>query len=466
MRGGGIAGGLVVIVLAGALAQRPPDRAIAQTAQPNIVVIVTDDQALESMRVMPTVRKKIGNPGVVFNNGFVSNPLCCPSRATILTGALSHTTGVYSNEGTAGGFSAFDDSSTVATWLDAAGYDTAFVGKYLNEYQKEHASYRPPGWDRWATYLPNGNSQIFYDYDMIVDGRLVHYPKEEKFYATRVLTSYATSFIKEATGPFLMYYFPNAPHAPADPERKYRREFQAVKPLRGPSYDEKDVSDKPAYIQALPRMSDEFKKLTDRFRRDQLRTLLSVDDSVGRIIKTLKGQGHLQNTMIIFMSDNGYSYGHHRWRGKQVPYEESIRVPFYVRYDPLTDGGKDNHLVLNTDVAPTIADLAGVSVSGVDGLSLLPLLEGNGAEWRTDFLLEHLYDDNAKVPTYCGVRNKDYTYVNYETGEEELYDLVDDPRQLRNLAADPEYLPVVAQLRARMLQLCIPPPPGFVPVAP
>ncbi len=466
MRGGCIAGGLVVLVLAGALAHRPPDEAFAQTEKPNIVVIITDDQPLDSMRVMPKVRNKIGGHGVVFKNGFVSNPLCCPSRATLLTGALSHTTGVYRNHGRWGGFKAFNDSSTVATWLDDAGYDTALVGQYLEGYLKEQASYRPPGWDRWAAYLPRGGKHIYYDFNMAVGGRLVDYPMAERFYVTRVLTDYATSFIKNATDPFLMYYFPNAPHAPADPERKYRDELSRLRFDRGPAYNERNVSDKPAYIRALPRMSRHYRRLTYRFRRDQLRTLFSVDDSVGKIVRTLRAEEKLHNTMIIYMSDNGYSYGEHRWRTKQVPYEESIRVPFYVRYDPLTDGDKDYHLVLNADIAPTIADLADVPAAGAEGRSLVPLLENSEVEWRTDFLLEHLYDDKQKIPTYCGVRNKAYTYVKYKTDEEELYDLVDDPHQLRNVAGDPDYLPVLTQMRARLVQLCVPPPPGYEPVAP
>ena len=170
--------------------------------------------------------------------------------------------------------------------------------------------------------------------------------------------------------------------------------------------------------------------------------------------------------MIVFSSDNGFVWGEHRWgntgpHNKQVPYEESIRVPFVVRYDPVVASpGTNDELVLTIDVAPTFAELAGATTPGADGESLVPLLSGGTANWRTDFLIEHHI---SYVPTYCAVRSRDHAYVQYVTGEEELYVLADDPYQLENRVSDPALSLVLSTLRSRTVELCSPPPPDFTP---
>jgi arylsulfatase A-like enzyme len=169
--------------------------------------------------------------------------------------------------------------------------------------------------------------------------------------------------------------------------------------------------------------------------------------------------------MIVFASDNGIGFGENRWVDKKVPYESSIRVPTVVRYDPITQqtARTDNHFLLNVDFAPTFAALAGVSAPGAEGANFLPLLGGNSSGWRTDFLIEHANAKTGPVPAYCGVRNQQYLYVKYQTGEQELYDLQNDPYELQNQASNPAYSSVRSTLYARMVQLCTPPPPGFTP---
>lgn len=439
----------------------------AQTASPgqpppDVVVILTDDQRVEafSRRVMPTVARQIVAKGTSFSNAFVSNPLCCPSRSSILTGQYSHTTGVYANNGDFGGFDNFTDTSTVATWLNDAGYRTALVGKYLNQYK---GPYVPPGWDRWVAF----QEHAYYDYSLVVDGVFTPFGATEADYATDVLTAEAESFVRDtpAQEPLFLYYAPYAPHEPATPAVRHQELFPLLDPWRPISYNEADVSDKPAHIRDLPRVLGPRRRYLDQLRIDQLRSLRAVDDGVKRIISALRETDRLQNTMFVFLSDNGYLWGEHRWDRKIVPYEESIRVPMAIRYDPITQGvpRTDDRIVTNLDIAPTIADLVGVPAPGVEGMSAAGLLEGAAIAWRSDFLLEAdaFGNNNIKVPAYCGVRNEEFVYVEYVTGEMELYDLAADPFQLRNVAGRAAYVATRAQLDNRLEALCDPPPPAF-----
>src|SRR3990170_6725693 len=206
---GRVAGLLAVLV---GLALAPPPASAQTTAPPSIVLVVTDDQRWDTLWAMPSVEADLVDNGVVFSNGFVVNPLCCPSRASILTGRYSHGTGVYTNTSPDGGFSLFDDDSTVATWLDAAGYRTALVGKYLNGYDGVTI---PPGWDHWVAF--SGNQGSYYDYSLNVDGALEPHGSAPEDYSTDVLATHAESFILgvPAEEPVLLYMTPYAPHGPA-----------------------------------------------------------------------------------------------------------------------------------------------------------------------------------------------------------------------------------------------------------
>jgi arylsulfatase A-like enzyme len=433
----------------------PRDRSEETTARPNILLIVTDDQRADTLWVMPQVRRRLGRQGIIFENGFVTNSLCCPSRATILTGQHSHTTGVWTNGPPNGGFEGFEDGSTVATWLDSAGYRTGYMGKYFNGY--DEARYIPPGWDEWRAFASNaGNGGALYRYDLSNNGSRVRYGSEPRDYSTDVLAKEAVRFIRTSKNPFFLYFAPFAPHgkSPA-PAPRHLGEAADIEVESPPGYNERNVKDKPDWVQRIGR--DEFET-----RGDEVGTLLAVDDAVGSMIDSLIELGELHRTLIVFTSDNGRAWGEHRLRDKRDPYDPSIRVPYVVRYDrAIRSGIRDRHLVLNLDLAPTIADVAGVEAPDAEGRSLLPLLGSRSAPWRMDFLIEHLQWREG-IPSYCGVRSHRYLYVAYETGEEELYDLAADPYQLHNRAGDPALASAITRRRTRLKQLCDPPPPGYV----
>jgi arylsulfatase A-like enzyme len=429
---------------------------------PDMVLIVTDDQRWDSLWAMPKLQELVAARGVTFTNGFNTNPFCCPARASILKGAYSHGTRVYQNSGKYGPFPAFVDTSTIATWLDGVGYRTALIGKYFNGYTTARAEYVPPGWDRWVAFAASSSGGgAYYDYDLSVDGSVVHHGSLATEYSTDVLAGHAESFVRSTPSDaslFLMFT-PYAPHQPATVAPRHAKAFPGLPLHRPPSYDEADVSDKPAYIQKLSPMSASTTSRLDTLRLRQLRSVLAVDDAVGRIVSALEETGRLSTTMIVFTSDNGFLLGEHRWDQKRVPYEESIRAPFVVRYDPLVaEPRSDPNLVLNIDLAPTFAALAGVGTPGAEGASLLGLLADPSSPWRQDLLIENR---GSAPPTYCAVRNATTVYVQYSTGEEELYDLVGDPFQLTNLAEDPSSSVRLAAMRERVHELCVPTPPGF-----
>ncbi len=442
---------------------------IANAARPNIVLILTDDQRWDTVSsVMPTVQNEIAGHGITFTSAFAVNPLCCPSRATILTGRYSHSTGVYGNRPPYGGVGWFDDSSTIATWLDAAGYRTGYIGKYLNGYGNAwqppsiNRWFVPPGWDRWFAF--NGG---YYGIRVGVDGMNVFFTPEEANYSTDLFTREAVSFLDGAGAePFFLVYAPYAPHEPSTPPARYRGALDGIAPFRPASFGEPDVSDKPAWVRKKLPITADAEDAIDAFRQRQLESQMAVDDGVETILDTLGASGKLQNTMVVFASDNGLTWGEHRLSNrKESAYEESIRLPLMIRYDALLDGaGTNDELVGNVDLAPTFAAVAGVAAPAAEGKSLVPLLAGASPPWRSRLVIEHLKGKggiSAEVPTYCAVRSHQYKYVVYATREEELYDLVSDPAELVNHASDPALRPTLFGLRADVRRLCNPSPPGF-----
>jgi N-acetylglucosamine-6-sulfatase len=390
----------------------------AEPRRPDIVLILTDDQRWDSLWAMPNVRRLLVDHGVTFSNAFVVNSLCCPSRTSILTGDYSHTTGVYTNVRPDGGFPAFDDRSTVATWLDGAGYDTGLFGKYLNLYP---GRYVPPGWDSWAAFVMAPDTTLhYYDYAISEGSSVRSYREAPQDYSTNVLAGDAVRFVRSARGPMFLYFATWAPHNPPIPAPGDERAFAGLRPARPPNFDEADLSDKPEYLRQVPHLGRAESADIDADRRDQYATLLAVDRAVGRIVAALRATGRLHNTLIAFTSDNGFALGEHRWWGKQIPYEESIRVPLVISYPPLTPVARtDPRLALNIDLAPTFAQLAGVSDHDAEGRSLLPLLSGAGREtpWRASFLVEHEHTFvRASPPSYCAVRTERQLYVRYSTG--------------------------------------------------
>jgi len=448
---------------------------IATTGRTNVVVILTDDQRWDTLWAMPNVQKLLVKHGATFADSFVSDALCCPSRASILTGNYAHTTGVYDNRPPYGGAPKFrargDDRSTIATWLHAAGYDTGLFGKYLNSYEGGV----PPGWNRWVAfdYEPQ-----YYPYYVFTNEPgacrskpACRLPTKVGRYSTTYFGGAATRFIDTAPAdrPVFVYYAPFAPHAPSFPQHRYAARFANLPPWRPPSFDEADVSDKPPWIRALPRIDSVAAAQIDANRRAEYQALLSVDDEVGAIVRALRETHRLAHSVILFASDNGVTWGEHRLSAgaKQLPYEEMIRVPLVVREEPATTQPRtDHHLVVNIDWAATLADAAGVPHPRTDGRSFLPFVQGRQptAPWRTQFLLEHLNGNPPSLaPSYCGIRSTRYAYVRYQGGEQELYDLRNDPYELKNVAAQPAEATVVAQMRKLVRRECRPPPPGYRP---
>jgi N-acetylglucosamine-6-sulfatase len=433
-----------------------PRSASPTSSRPSVVLILTDDQRWDTLWAMPVVRSRLARRGMSFSNAFVTTPLCCPSRASLLTGELAHSHGVYQN---LEGYERFapNEASTLAVWLDRAGYRTGLFGKYLNDYLSEHVEEVPQGWDRWMAFVNEPGTE---GYRLSVDGSLT----KPGGYSTDVLRDAAISFIDETPPeqPVFVYYAPYAPHEDALPASRHRGAFANIEPWRPPAYEEADVSDKPRYIQARDRLTDSRRDDLDAFRITQLESLLAVDEAVGAILDTLRRSGRLSNAIIVFTSDNGIQWGEHRvYAEKSVPYEESIRVPLIIRHDPLiARGGTEDRFALNIDLAPTIADLVGVRAPQVDGRSLVPILAGEDVTWREDFLIEYSKEDLG-ILGFCGVRTSGHTYVLYRTGEEELYDLLHDPAQLDNRAGDPALAETLERLRARTADQCVPPPPGL-----
>jgi N-acetylglucosamine-6-sulfatase len=434
-------------------------------ARPNVVLVLTDDQRWDTLNVMPTVQSELVSHGVTFTNAFVTNALCCPSRASYLTGQYSHSTGIYLNSGPRGGVGSFNASSTIATWLRNAGYTTALIGKYLNGYVGPNV---PPGWDRWVAF---SGSQDYYSYRLSVDGTVVQRGQLPTDYSTDVLADQAEAFIRSAEPPFFLHFSPNAPHfrrgntLEATPAARHQDAFASLPSWRPPNYNEPDVSDKPNWLRRkTPSIPPERQAKGDTFRQEQLEALLAVDEAVGRIVDALADTGQLADTMIVFASDNGNDWGEHRRFSKLVPYESSIRIPLVVRYDRLVASARtETRPAVNIDVAPTFADVAGTRAPGAEGRSLVPLLTSSTGPWRRDFLLEHLGARGALIPTYCGIRSTTHTYVQYVTGEEEIYDLAEDPYQLENLAREPLLRRSLVAFRGRTRSLCNPPPPKFTP---
>ena len=428
----------------------------AQPPRTNILFILTDDQEVGSLRFMPRVQSLLAAQGVTFSNAFAVQPLCCPSRASILRGQYPHNTEILNNAPPVGGFAKFRDlgreTSTMATWLKAAGYRTAFFGKYLNGYPApERLTHVPPGWDEW--YGAHEGPVRYYNYRMTENGQVVNYGESAGDYRTDVLLGKALAFLEARqpnAPPFFIYFSVPAPHAdrpgdgPAIPAPRHRGASANLAAPRPPSFNEADVADKPSEIRERPVLTDAQAAEIDAEYRTRVESLLAVDEAVERLVAALSAQGELERTYIFFMSDNGYHLGEHRIpRGKNTLYEEAIRLPHIVRGPGVPAGLTREHFVLNIDLAPTFAELAGAPIPAfVDGRSLVPLLRGSPTpvgQWRQDFLLEVT---NAKGITDLGLRNSEYAFFKFANGDTSLYDLRQDPYQVTSVhrAADSRLL--------------------------
>jgi N-acetylglucosamine-6-sulfatase len=420
--------------------------------RPNIVFVVTDDMEEEMLREMPVVQRRLVHEGVRFDNAFVSNSLCCPSRATMLRGQYSHNHHVQSNSMPDGGAVRFRqlgrDRSTFATWLQDSGYRTALVGKYLNNTQED---YIPPGWDEW--YAMTGSAS---DHTLDENGQVNDYPNVRQM--TDVYQAKAMGFLRHATDetsdpPFMLWLGTWAPHLPAKFASRHADLYKNAKLRTPPSFNERDLSDKPRWLREVPRLTEEEIRALQTENRDRLRSLRDVDEMVGTIMNLLRDKKELGNTYVVFTTDNGLQRGEHRLLKKSTPYEEAAGVPLVIRGPGVPAGVARDQLVINNDFAPTFADWAGVDIPAfVDGRSLAPLLTADplaSSAWRAAILNERHQKKPSHIPEYEAVRTGTHTFVQWETGERELYDLQRDPYQLDNVykTADPT---LIGRLKTRL----------------
>lgn len=456
---------LAVIAVAGCTSGTPAAPDAAQS-RPNILVVMTDDQDVASMAVMPTVRRLLAAEGTTFTRSYASFPLCCPSRATYLTGQYSHNHGVRNNMPPAGGYTKLRERETVPVWLSRAGYATAHIGKYLNGYGRRHPRHIPPGWGEWYGSV-DPSSYRMWGYTLNENGALRTYGRpggsHPANYQTDVYAAKAADYIDRHAPdrrPFFLSVAPVAPHTelnvpkrPRDPRPAPRHAGTfAQAPLpRPPGFDERDLSDKPRYIRRLPRLSDERVERITRTYRSRLESLLAVDEAVGTLVNRLRAHGELDDTLIVFTSDNGWLQGEHRVPyGKIKPYEPAVRVPLILRGPGVPAGQRRHELVANVDLAPTLLDAANARAGiPLDGRSLLaPPPRGQRA-----LLLEIGPRFRGEYVTYHAVRTGRYKYIEYATGERELYDLRADPYELESRHDDPRYADVRRRLAAELAEL-------------
>jgi N-acetylglucosamine-6-sulfatase len=491
--------------------------AAASTAKrrPNILFVLTDDLDRSELRYMPHTEQLLASGGATFDHYFVSNSLCCPSRVTTLRGQYAHNTGVWSNGGSNGGFErAFTDGieqDTVATRLSTSGYRTALVGKYLNGYPNTVSpTYRPPGWTTFVSPA-FGSPYGEYHYTLNDNGRLEFHGARNRDYGTRVYVRRTEHFVREAVHaktPFFAYLAVYAPHQPATPARQDKNLFPHARVPRTAAYNQRDVHRMPRFIRGLPRFSSGERAAIDDLYRLRLRSLQAVDRGVQSLVHTLRVSGQLDNTYIVFTSDNGFHLGQHRLpAGKQTAYDTDIHVPLLIRGPGITAGSHVSHLTGNVDLAPTFEAMAGVRPpSFTDGRSLLGLAAGTpnaGRRWRTAYLVEHRNEDSSSgsvaprprslplepadpdqggtrparpwprahghlreprdepvlerhepIPNYDAVRTEHFLYVAYANGDRELYDTTTDPGEVHNLAGTMPTLQHALASRVASLREC------------
>jgi N-acetylglucosamine-6-sulfatase len=428
----------------------------AQQKRPNVVLINTDDMNVTDMFVMRHTLSLIGAHGTTFRNGYVTYPLCCPSRATQLTGQYAHNHGVLTDQR----FTDLDSSNTLAVWLKRAKYRTAMVGKYLNGYGVVSPREIPPGWRQWFA-LTGGTEQKRYAFRLNENGKVRFYGRKPVNYIDYVLGAKVNGLLKAwapSPKPFFLYYNPNNPHgekgtpvwSTRDPEPApgYLGVYGGIQAPRTPNFDEPNVSDKPKQIRDLPRLSDQEIADIDRRYRGRIESLLSVDDEVKKIVGLVRKYGDKRKTFFIFTSDNGLELGAHRIEFKSYLYEEGERVPLIIRGPGVPQNMTRDQLVANIDLAPTIAAIARARPGRVmDGIDLLPLTRDPGASANRSLLFES-FDIGS-----FGIRRGPWSYNVYSDGDDELYNLDDDPYQLSNDTDDPGLASLKTSLKAELERL-------------
>jgi N-acetylglucosamine-6-sulfatase len=448
---------VVAVGVAGSAGARP-----TQTpAKPNVLVVMTDDQTVESLRVMTNVATQLAAEGTTFANSFASYPLCCPSRSTFLTGQYAHNHTVMSNALPTGGYEKLDHSNTLPVWLQRAGYRTVHIGKYLNGYGRRSATEVPPGWTEWYGAVDPSTYQ-FYNYTLNENGRTVRYGADPASYQADVYTRKAVDAVRRLApgGPFFLSVAYLGPHSggpresddPANlatpvPAPRHRNRFAAEPMPTTPAFNEADMSDKPGAMRRRPSIGPgRVAAITEAYRQ-RLESLLAIDEGVAEIVAALRAVGELENTLIVFTADNGFFHGEHRVQtGKVLHYDPSTRVPLILRGPGIPRGAVRRQPVANIDVAPTIVSAARAAAArAMDGRPLQPFARDALLHSGRDLLLE--------TPSYRALRSPRYVYVEHSTNEQELYDLATDPHQLASLHASAAHAPLKADLAARLARL-------------
>lgn len=414
----------------------------AAAKRPNILVILVDDLRWDALSVSghpffksPNI-DRIGNEGAIFRNAFVVHSLCSPSRATLLTGAYSHQHGVINND-----IPLKPSIPTVPKILQAAGYETAFIGKW---HMGSVTAHPQPGFSRWVSFKGQGS---YIDPELNVDGKTLN----AQGHMTDILTDFTLEFLsKDRAAPFFAVLSHIAVHDPLTVQERFVGKYEKENVTLPVSYGE-DPSEKPEFLRCRSFRNDSL--LTNKVKR-YFETLDGIDECVGKLLDKLSEKGILDETLIVFTSDNGYFFGEHNLVDKRMAYEESMRVPLLVRYPNWfkVSAVFPRLLALNLDIAPTLLEAAGIAApASMQGVSLRKL--ANGEAQRQSFLYEYFYIPREScTPTMRAVRTQNYKYVTYfdTTQTEELYDLIKDPIEMRNLIKDSTYTAVLQRLRFQL----------------
>ena len=517
-----LAAGAILLVAAGAAQARPASA--DRDGRPNILVIMTDDEAAADVDLMPNVKRLLADQGTSFADAVDSFPLCCPARATFITGQYAHNHGVGGNFYPYGWYGMKGRGNTLPVWLHKAGYHTALIGKWLNGYGARDAHGEvPAGFDTWRglldvsaydyyNFVMNRNGQLKTWGDKVFARKLVKFAKIEvdrhpdtvqsifaeleRLFGPRPYSYWGTEnpkdYSPDVTGgvterlvrsqakskkPFFIWWTPAAPHREdvsttlmgrpgpdPRPAPRYAAESKRYVLPRPPSFNEADISDKSSnLIDAAPSMSDAQIQQLQLDYQGRAGSLRAVDDHVARLVRILRNTGQLRNTLILFVSDNGWLQGQHRVTGdKYLPFEESIRVPFILRGPGVPAGRTIHGQVANIDFAPTLVDVANAKAGRtMDGVSLMPTARDPNKRPNRAIELEalaRLFEGNIPINAwdrpYRGVRTDRYTYVVWtETGEKELYDRQKDLYQLTNVAGLPGYAAIQARLAGKLAKL-------------
>jgi N-acetylglucosamine-6-sulfatase len=457
--------------------------ASAHAAPPNFVVIMTDDQTLETVVQMGQtsaagVFGNITKSGTTFLNSYVVVSQCGPSRASFLTGQYPHNHGLYTNNTSPNGYASFSEASTLAVWLKNSGYRTGLIGKYINGYgfvlppggTGNPALWVPPGWSDWEAFV----SPNYYNYQINVNGALETHGSAAADYSTDVLAAKAANFITASSGgPFFLWVTLNAPHDPFTPPPRYATAFAGVAGPRNVGWNEMDMSDKPAWLRALPLLGPAGSNVIpwiDAAHEGQMGALLAIDDAVATILRALSASGSLANTYVIFTSDNGYMKGEHRIPyDKIVAYDPSAKVPLIIRGPNVLAERTRAEIVSNIDLTATILDLAGVMPGRViDGRSFRLMLSNTAAapihnylllEFMTNFPQAYPVQTGSSytIPAFGAIVSSSYKYIKSNTGEIELYDRVVDPGEANSIHADPTMAGTVSSYDAilQLMKACV-----------